>query len=167
MFKAPFSFEGRIRRTEYGLSFIIYVILATIINQITKSSNRYSEDSGGLIIVLVLFIPMLWFLLAQGVKRSHDVGNSGWWVFIPFYGLYLLFADGELGANIYGDNPKGLQNSSQQLNFNQTLPPNTGVGNQTGYQGGYSGGHNNPNNNQHGNQNSTNSGEYQSGDLYR
>jgi uncharacterized membrane protein YhaH (DUF805 family) len=26
MFKKPFSFKGRIRRTEYGISFIIYVV---------------------------------------------------------------------------------------------------------------------------------------------
>jgi uncharacterized membrane protein YhaH (DUF805 family) len=34
MFKNPFSFDGRIRRTEYGLTIIIYVIVAVIINAI-------------------------------------------------------------------------------------------------------------------------------------
>ncbi len=32
MFKRPFSFEGRIRRTEYGLSLVIYAIGAIILN---------------------------------------------------------------------------------------------------------------------------------------
>ena len=32
MFSKPFSFEGRIRRTEYGVTFIIYFVIALIIN---------------------------------------------------------------------------------------------------------------------------------------
>ena len=163
MFKEPFSFEGRIRRTEYGLSFIIYVVIATIINVLVASGIRGGDNSGGAVIALVFFIPMLWFLWAQGAKRCHDVGNSGWWQLIPFYMLYLIFADGEIGTNKYGDNPKGLQNNNQQVNFNQSIPPNPG----TGYQGGYSGGHNNPNDTNPNNPNQSNSGEYQSGDLYR
>jgi uncharacterized membrane protein YhaH (DUF805 family) len=47
-------------------------------------------------------------MLAQGAKRCHDRGNSGIWQIIPFYGLWMLFADGDLGRNEYGANPKGL-----------------------------------------------------------
>ena len=39
MFKNPFSFEGRIRRTEYGITFIIYVIAASIINAAIQSGG--------------------------------------------------------------------------------------------------------------------------------
>lgn len=28
------------------------------------------------------------------IKRSHDIGNSGRYCLIPFYGLFLLFAPG-------------------------------------------------------------------------
>lgn len=51
---------------------------------------------------------VVWFLLAQGAKRCHDRGNSGWWQLIPFYYLWMFFADGEIGDNEYGTNPKGL-----------------------------------------------------------
>ena len=163
MFKEPFSFDGRIRRTEYGLSFIIYVVIAAIINLLIASGNRSSDNSGGAVIALIFYISMLWFLWAQGAKRCHDLGNSGWWQLIPFYALWLIFADGQHGTNQYGDNPKGIQSNNQQVNFNQSTPTNTG----TGYQGGYSGGHNNPNAGNSYNQNQSDSGEYQSGDLYR
>ncbi len=63
-----------------------------------------------LILIYLVYIPLIWFLIAQGAKRSHDRGNSGWYQIIPFYGLWLLFADSESGKNEYGLNPKGLQN---------------------------------------------------------
>lgn len=99
MFETPFSFDGRIRRTEYGLSFILYVIIATFVSAIL--------ESGEAPIIGLAYIPMLWFLFAQGAKRCHDVGNNGLWQIIPFYIFWLLFQDGQPGSNEYGNNPKG------------------------------------------------------------
>ncbi len=101
MFSNPFSFDGRIRRTEYGVSFIIYAFVAVIINAIV-ASNRDGA------IVGLAYIPMLWFLWAQGAKRCHDLGNNGWWQLIPFYALWLTFQDGQVGSNEYGEDPKGI-----------------------------------------------------------
>lgn len=106
MFKNPFSFEGRIRRTEYGLSVIIYAIPAVIINLIM-------ESGGGAAIIGLAYIPLLWFMWAQGAKRCHDRENSGWYQIIPFYGLWMLFADSDNGSNEYGHNPKGIGNQEQ------------------------------------------------------
>lgn len=164
MFKDPFSFDGRIRRTEYGLSIIFLSIAQVLIGAMVELGSSRSSDPGAAIgIFYLLMLPGLIFIWAQGAKRCHDLGNSGWWQLIPFYGFWLLFADGQYGPNQYGDNPKGIQNNHQQVNFNQSSPTNTG----TGYQGGYSGGHNNPNSGNSFSQNQSNSGEYQSGDLYR
>lgn len=99
MFSNPFSFEGRIRRTEYGISFIIVVIVNTILNGIVAS--------GEVPIIGLAYIPTLWFLWAQGAKRCHDMGQSGWFQIIPFYVLWMIFASGESGMNKYGVNPKG------------------------------------------------------------
>lgn len=103
MFKRPFSFNGRIRRTEYGISFIIYFIWYVIIE---VASNSQDLSQGTAIVLLISFIPMLWFLWAQNAKRCHDRGNSGWYQLIPFYVFVLLFGEGEEGENEYGDNPK-------------------------------------------------------------
>ncbi len=109
MFQNPFSFDGRIRRTEYGISFIIYVIAAVIVNVIM-------ESGGGAAIIGLAYIPMLWFFWAQGAKRCHDRGNSGWYQIIPFYGFWMLFADSDNGVNEYGENPKGIGNQEQSTN---------------------------------------------------
>ena len=57
MFAHPFSFEGRIRRREYCWSLLIAEIVGCS---------------------LILAIPAIWFILAQGSKRCHDYGESGW-----------------------------------------------------------------------------------------
>ena len=103
MFEQPFSFDGRIRRSEYGISLLIYIVIYFIIIGIAMT-DRDAE------VVYLGLIPMIWFILAQGTKRCHDRGNSGWYILIPFYGLWLLFGDGEKGTNQYGQNPKGIEN---------------------------------------------------------
>jgi uncharacterized membrane protein YhaH (DUF805 family) len=168
MFENAFSFEGRIRRTEYGISIIIYAVIAAVINLIISGSK------GDMAIIGLAFIPLLWFLLAQAAKRCHDVGNSGWWQLIPLYGFWLLFQEGELGQNQYGNNPKGNQqntNNYNSTNIGQQQPTNSSGGYN---QGNYSGGHNNHNNidysNNQSNPNynkSNSSGEYNSGELYK
>jgi len=108
MFKNAFLFEGRIRRTEYGLSFIIFVVgrvlagvLAVLINGVDNPNME-----GITILTLLFTIPLLWFFFAQGAKRAHDTGISGWWQLVPFAPLYLVFAPGQEEENKYGSNPK-------------------------------------------------------------
>jgi uncharacterized membrane protein YhaH (DUF805 family) len=162
MFNNPFSFEGRIRRTEYGFSLIIYSLCAVFLELII-TENRGDAD-----FLFLAYIPLFWFLIAQSAKRCHDLGNSGWWQLIPFYALWLLFQDGQLGPNKYGENPKGLnpvQGGYTTNNPGQNNP-------QGGYSGGYSGGHNNhtqstePNYNNPSNPNPQGK-EYRDGDLYK
>ncbi len=103
MFQQPFSFDGRIRRSEFGISYIIYIVIIVIIDNIAIT--------GGIAeVVYLAYIPAIWFLLAQGSKRCHDRGNSGWYQLIPFYALWMLFGDSEKGTNRYGPNPKGIDN---------------------------------------------------------
>ena len=108
MFKNPFSFSGRIRRTEYGLSLLIYFAFAGTLRFIVAGMTTDQEIVST--IFLILYIPVLWLMLAQGSKRCHDRGNTGWFQIIPLYGFWMLFADGENGINKYGANPKGVGN---------------------------------------------------------
>lgn len=106
MFRNPFSFKGRIRRLEYGISFIIMVIINTIMQGILSVAGSSNGSEGLIVLYFVFLIPYCWFSLAQGAKRCHDRGNSGWYQIIPFYGLWMLFADGEKETNEYGECPK-------------------------------------------------------------
>lgn len=103
MFKRIFSFKGRIRRTELGLSYIIFCVWYVIIMSVTEM--RDPNPVLALFIILSI-VPAYWFLWAQGAKRCHDRGNSGWYQIIPFYFLVMLFGGSEAGINDYGTNPK-------------------------------------------------------------
>jgi uncharacterized membrane protein YhaH (DUF805 family) len=96
LFSAPFSFKGRIRRKEYGISTIIYYVLYITITALTIN----------LPILGITYIPLIWFILAQGTKRCHDRNNSGWYQIIPFYVFWMWFAEGDSSENQYGNNPK-------------------------------------------------------------
>lgn len=52
MFQNPISFDGGIRSTEYGISFIIYVVAAVFINAIMQTD-------GGAAIIRLSHISML------------------------------------------------------------------------------------------------------------
>lgn len=125
MFKNPFSFNGRIRRLEYGISVIIYAVFYYAFIFVTAFNQNSVEGPSGLIsvIALLVFIPLFWFIIAQNAKRCHDRGNSGWFQLIPFYGLILLFADSEYGPNKYGPNPKDMGNDSLLKDFAVELHP--------------------------------------------
>jgi len=113
MFKAPFSFTGRIRRKEYGLSLLMYVVIVIVLEFTILLRPDRTQSAGGSLLFLILVIPLWFFLLAQGAKRCHDLGNSGWFQLIPFYGLWMLFADSKEGINEYGRNPKGVGNEPE------------------------------------------------------
>jgi len=101
MFKAPFNFDGRIRRTEYGISLIIFFVCLSII-QTAIQNNSLLE------ILNLLQIPLFWFIAAQGTKRCHDVGQAGWrQIIFPIYFFILVFSNGQKGENEYGLNTKG------------------------------------------------------------
>lgn len=105
LFAHPFSPEGRICRLEFGLSYIIYILLMVCIGALSEEAP---------ILFFLFAIPLIWFWLAQLCKRFHDRNQSGARIFtliIPLYNIYVLlmlfFADGDEYENDYGPDPKG------------------------------------------------------------
>jgi hypothetical protein len=147
---------------------IARVIITIIAAGLMSGSN---DTNGALVFSLLLSIPLLWFLWAQGAKRCHDIGNSGWFQLIPFYALWMLFQDGEPGPNQYGENPKDIQNNFYNTNNHNNNTNNynqNNLTNNSGYPGNYGGGHNSSGLNQpsYRNQNSDNEDGYKNGSLY-
>ena len=101
MFNAPFSFNGRIRRLEYGISYIMFWIIYGLLSIVVDQDEDSIYNIFGLGAV-----PLVWFFWAQGAKRCHDLGNNGWYQIIPFYFLFLIFQQGTQGENEYGNDPR-------------------------------------------------------------
>ena len=106
MFSNSFSFNGRIRRLEYGLSILIYYVITFLVGFVLGFLGLSDGVTYGLEILYIFMIPPFIWLIAQGTKRCHDRGNSGWYQLIPFYSLWMIFAEGDDGINEYGPNPK-------------------------------------------------------------
>lgn len=124
MFQTPLSFKGRIRRTEYAISVVGYLVAVGVIECLLSEyfgvdqKRNLFDFSGNVtraIFRLVLNIPIIWFLLAQGAKRSHDLGRSGWWqLMLPLYWFMLVFVDGIPGTNEWGFNAAGVEEEEEE-----------------------------------------------------
>ncbi len=110
------DFNGRARRKEYWMFVLFNMIFAVVAMLLDNALGLAMENIGygpiyG-IYILAMFIPGL----AVAVRRLHDIGKSGWMMFvalIPLVGsiwLLVLMATGsQEGSNEYGDNPKSME----------------------------------------------------------
>jgi uncharacterized membrane protein YhaH (DUF805 family) len=106
------QFDGRARRTEYWMFALINVVVSMGLG-LVGGMMGVSSDMGMNILAAIYTLAILVPSIAVGVRRLHDTGRSGWWMFIaliPILGAIalLIFAvqDSEPGANQYGPNPK-------------------------------------------------------------
>lgn len=72
---------------------------------------------------LIFILVLLWLLLnitifIQAVKRAHDIGKSGWILFIPFYNFIVFFKKGENINNKYGPSTTANQQYDSNIIFN-------------------------------------------------
>lgn len=118
-----FSFQGRIGRLRYWaytiatilVSYLIFGVAVALLMPAMMESGG-GEFDGMPIMFWVLYLAFIGVLLVTGimwgVRRLHDLNQSGWlWLLnlVPivnfFFGLYLLFAPGKEEPNQYGPPP--------------------------------------------------------------
>ena len=104
-----FSLKGRINRKTYWLAMMVLVVLIVISIMMEKSIEETLQRLG-----VIMYLVLVWPLIAVGVKRGHDLNMSGWWFLIniiPFGTLLIIsahgFVSGTKGPNRYGFQPKG------------------------------------------------------------
>lgn len=116
-------FSGRINRRNYFIAGILLWILSALIdasnfNTFTQNlfSSQLSTHNANSSLMYFLDIPIsiiiIFSYFSLAIRRLHDLNKTGLLTlvtFIPFigqfYGLYLLFALGTVGENIYGAQP--------------------------------------------------------------
>lgn len=113
-FKKYSDFTGRARRKEYWMFALfssIFSIAAGVLDGLIGSDFMGSYGILTMLYGLAVFIPSL----ALTVRRLHDVGKSGAYIFIgliPLVGaiwlLVLVCTDSQPQDNQYGPNPKAI-----------------------------------------------------------
>lgn len=91
--------KGRARRKEFWSFFLVH-ILALIGFSMLGELIRFPN----IILVYYLVATIPYFCIF--IRRMHDNGKSGWFMFIPSYNFVLLVSSGEVGSNEYGPDPK-------------------------------------------------------------
>lgn len=101
-------FNGRAHRQEFWM-FTLFNVIASIICSIVDNL------AGTTIFATIYSLAVLLPSIGVNVRRLHDIGRSGWWLFlsfIPVIGWILLIywacLDSQPGTNQYGPNPKGV-----------------------------------------------------------
>ena len=99
------NFQGRARRSEFWW-FYLFSIICNFVASIVDSAIGLPILS--IVLVLGLIIPSL----AVTIRRMHDTGRSGWWIFIvliPLVGIilyiYWFVQRGTVGSNAWGEDP--------------------------------------------------------------
>jgi uncharacterized membrane protein YhaH (DUF805 family) len=103
------DFSGRARRSEYW-----YFVLINAVLSIFCSFFLRLIPFVGIALVGIYSVAIILPTIAVQVRRLHDTGRSGWWIFLnllPILGGLIFFVfmvlDSEPGTNAYGPNPKG------------------------------------------------------------
>ena len=143
------DFRGRARRQEWAFAVTWYFVTPIVLMFIWSILINFLEDIDRTILTIVLIIWLLVLfacalgLVAVTVRRLHDIGESGWLIFLPmsfpFGFIFLLFSDilllvfdSEKEANEYGPSSKYVRkenlDSPNTDNMVLGLPQQYGTG---------------------------------------
>ncbi|MFA6918656.1 MAG: DUF805 domain-containing protein [Patescibacteria group bacterium] len=110
-------FSGRATRSEYWYFVLFNMIIMIVLSIIDMFIGTYSSTSNFNMGILsgLYSLAVLLPSLAVAIRRLHDTGRTGWWLFIsliPIIGaivlLVFMVTDSQSGDNKYGPNPKGV-----------------------------------------------------------
>lgn len=82
-FAQYFNFQDRSQRAEYWWFFLFTVLGTVVFSALDGMSFGLVSGEVGLLSSL-FFIATLIPSLSMGWRRMHDIGKSGWWIFLPY-----------------------------------------------------------------------------------
>jgi uncharacterized membrane protein YhaH (DUF805 family) len=113
------KFEGRARRAEYW-SFVflnlvvgfaavfVSAVLGVLASMVLTGRGDQVMQTGEVAGILVGILYNLFVIIpsiAVAVRRMHDTGRSGWWLWAPVINFIFLCLGSQSSENGYGANP--------------------------------------------------------------
>ena len=107
------AFEGRARRKEFWMFFLINLIISAILQVIDFTVFGIDNELNPIstIYSLAVLLPNI----AVSIRRMHDINKSGWYMLIPIYNIVLFATEGDRGENDFGSDPKEDESSNELL----------------------------------------------------
>lgn len=99
------QFNGRSRRKEYWMFFLLQIIIFVIAQII--DNIIFGRPILYFVAALALIVPAI----AVGIRRMHDTDHSGWWILVPIVNLVFFCTEGTRGPNRFGEDPKSPGNA--------------------------------------------------------
>lgn len=100
-----FSPKGRIGRKQYLVTVLIacaFYVLACIVCAMAGPGAVHNNAD---LILLFCIIPCMILIILASIKRSHDFGEDGLFIFKAFAKFQLHCKEGDEGLNAYGSEP--------------------------------------------------------------
>jgi uncharacterized membrane protein YhaH (DUF805 family) len=97
------DFDGRARRKEYWMFFLINTIISFALMFVVAMAGGAKAGS---MVVNLYSLAVLLPSVAVGVRRMHDTDHSGWWILLPIVNLIFACTEGTRGPNRFGADPK-------------------------------------------------------------
>ena len=118
------NFNGRARRKEYWMFYLLSILIGYGINlfDFLFQSIGAPEFFLSSIYNIFLILPTI----AVGVRRLHDIDKSGFYLFLAFLPIIgwiwlfvLLVQNGDTGTNQYGPDPKNPMNELDEIGLSE------------------------------------------------
>ena len=85
-----FDIKGRITRKQYWTTLLFNIIILFF----TLFINEFLFGISYFLLIIINFI--------TAIKRAHDVGYAGWYIFIPLFNFIILISNSEAIENKWG-----------------------------------------------------------------
>lgn len=98
------DFNGRASRQEYWMFFLANFIIVLALGFFEGLIGIYSESEES-VFANIYQLSVLLPSIAVGVRRMHDINESGWFVLIPILNFFATLKKGDIKDNNYGSPP--------------------------------------------------------------
>lgn len=128
---------NRLNRKSYAVALVISILIITFGFQLdfllyTFTGTDFDSAKFGMPFLLLSLVASVAYSVAAGIKRLHDINESGWYILaamVPLAGLVIalpmLFKKGTEGSNKYGKPVEGLFVIGWSNNDPNKREPNT------------------------------------------